>query len=141
MPSLRETRIWHRIKERLWGPEHAGATAEETTFARTASRGRVSGDMDSLVDRADWHDRLRDVQVRLEETLDVKVLDIARRFGCYDEVLQALAQTHVHVPDSLELDDAAAPVVELLEAETAVWTAEDQRALEALLEEEEKARK
>lgn len=125
-------RLWARVKPDTF----EGVTEDSPSLgALTSRRGRISGDMDSLVDRADWHDRLRDVAVRFEEALDVNLLAIAERFGCYDEMLQALADTHVHIPDSVELDDAAAPIVELLEADTMIWTAADQAALDEMLRE------
>lgn len=133
-PDEEPVRFWARVRNALFGEEPEGATEDsELIHAITARRGRVSGDMGSLVDVADWHDRLRDVAVRFEEALDANLLDIGRRFGFYDEMLQALAATHVHIPDSIELDDAAAPIVELLEADTMSWTATDQDALEELL--------
>jgi len=129
-----------RLRLRLFGAEPEGATADLTTFTNVPRRGRISGDMDSVTDRAEWHDRLRDVAVRFEEKLDTSLLEIAERFGCYDEMLQALGATHVHVPDSFEIDEAAAPLANMMErcmdADTEMWTVDDQRALEKLLEEE-----
>lgn len=141
IPDVEPTRFWARVRDRLFGPEPEGATEEATAFTNVARRGRVSGDMDSVVDRADWHDRLRDVAVRFEEALDVRLLEIAEQFGCYDEMLQALGATHVHIPDSVEIDDAAAPIMELLEADTMSWTEADQFALDELLSQEEPSHK
>jgi len=139
-PYSPEPSWFGRLRARWFGEEPAGATEQATTFTGVARRGRLSGDMDSVVDRAYWHDQFRDVAVRFEEALDAKLLEIAERFGFYDEMLQALAATHVHIPDSVEIDDAAAPVIELLEADTMTWTADDQFALEDLLDAEEQAR-